>query len=332
MDHLDESSPDVVALLLDDLAPPRLGTFLRAARKQTGSTRREVARRIGTSPGDLRRYERGDTPVPTRLIPALAECYGEELTAQLVTRAPIQLDDRRIVVGTESRALESGDADEMLGHYVEIVARLRSSQPGEPIALRADDLIALSSALGQESERVEARIVDLLGCTSFEAHSLHSEMLRRKLVLPLAGIVAGLAMVSGAGIAQASTASRVPAQDSVGHVAAAHIAAGHIAAGNVVTAVVAPSPPTTVVVKPPVPAPATDAPTTDAPATNAPAADEPAAETVAPESAQASEAPAAEAGDEPAAPEQATPPAPVIAPDDTPMGIPGNETVTIIQP
>jgi transcriptional regulator with XRE-family HTH domain len=338
MDQLVESSPDVVALLLDDLAPPRLGTLLRAARKQTGSTRREVARRIGTTTADLRRYERGDSPVPTRLIPALAECYGEELTAQLATRAPIQLDDRRIVVGTESRSLESDDADEMLGKYVEIVARLRSSQPGEPIALRADDLVALSSALGQDSELVEARIVELLGCTSFEAHSLHSEMLRRKLVLPLAGIVAGLAMMSGAGIAQASTASHAPAQDSVGHVAAAHIAAGHIAAGNVVTAVVAPSPPTTVVVKPPVPTPATDAPATDAPPADAPATDAPAAdapaETVAPESAQASEAPApaAEGGDEPIAPEQATPPAPVIAPDDTPMGIPGNETVTIIQP
>jgi transcriptional regulator with XRE-family HTH domain len=322
MDQIDESSPDVVALLLDDLAPPRLGTLLRAARKQTGSTRREVARRIGASPGDLRRYERGDTPVPTRLIPALAECYGDELTAQLATRAPIQLDDRRIVVGTESRTLESDDADEMLGQYVEIVARLRSSQPGEPIALRANDLVALSSALGQDSERVEARIVDLLGCTSFEAHSLHSEMLRRKLVLPLAGIVAGLAMVSGAGVAQASTGSQVPAHESVGHVAAAHIAAGHIAAGNVVTAVVAPSP-TTVVVKPSSPTPPTDARAETVPpnetAADAPAAPDPAA-------------PAPEAADAPVAEEQATQSAPVIAPDDTPMGIPANETVTIIQP
>jgi transcriptional regulator with XRE-family HTH domain len=325
MDQLVESSPDVVALLLDDLAPPRLGTLLRAARKQTGSTRREVARRIGTTTADLRRYERGDSPVPTRLIPALAECYGEELTAQLATRAPIQLDDRRIVVGTESRSLESDDADEMLGQYVEIVARLRSSQPGEPIALRADDLVALSSALGQDSERVEARIVELLGCTSFEAHSLHSEMLRRKLVLPLAGIVAGLAMVSGAGIAHASTASPAPTHESVGQVAAAHIAAGHIAAGNVVTAVVAPSP-TTVVVKPPAPAPTTDAPAADAPVADA------MAETVAPESTPAPEAPAPETADVAVAQEQATQPAPVIAPDDTPMGIPGNESVTIIQP
>ncbi|MDQ1509427.1 MAG: Helix-turn-helix domain [Actinomycetota bacterium] len=309
MDHLDESSPGVVALLLDDLAPPRLGTLLRAARKHTGSTRREVARRVGTTPSDLRRYERGDTPVPPRLIAALAECYGEELTTQLATRAPIQLDERRLVVGTESRALESDDADELLGHYVEIVARLRSSQPGEPLALRTDDLVALSSALGQDSDRVEARIVVHLGCTPYEAHSLHSEMLRRKLVLPLAGLVAGIAMVSGAGTARASAGAQAPVSDSVSHVAAAHITAGHVAAGNVVTAVVE-VPPTTVVAKPPAPA-APETPTTEAPAP---------------------EAPTPEATDAPVVDAQATMPPPVIQPDDTPMGIPANETVTIIQP
>jgi len=308
MDHLDESSPGVVALLLDDLAPPRLGTLLRAARKHTGSTRREVAQRIGTTASDLRRYERGDTPVPPRLIAALAECYGEELTTQLATRAPIRLDERRLVVGTESRALESDDADELLGHYVDIVARLRSSQPGAPLALRTDDLVALSSALGQDSDRVEARIVDLLGCTPFEAHSLHSEMLRRKLVLPLAGLVAGIALVSGAGMAQASAGAQAPASESVGHVAAAHIAAGHVAAGNVVTAVVD-TPPTTVVVKPPAPTP--PPPTPETPTT---------------------QAPAPEVSDAPVADAQATMPPPVIQPDDTPMGIPPNETVTIIQP
>jgi transcriptional regulator with XRE-family HTH domain len=320
MDHLDESSPDVVALLLDDLAPPRLGTLLRAARKQLGATRREVAQRIGTTPGDLRRYERGDTPVPPSLIPALAECYGDELTAQLATRAPIEVDERRIVVGTESRALVSDDSDEMLGQYVAIVSRLRQSQPGEPLALRADDLVALSNALGQDADRVEARIVDLLGCTPFEAHSLHSEMLRRKLVMPLAGLVAGLTMLSGAGMAQASAGANPHAPNATGQVAAAHIAAGHIAAGHVVTAVVAPSP-TTVVVKAPVP----EAVPAVSPVAETPA---PAPIPVAAAAAAAEEAPDAT----PVADAQATTPAPVIEDDDTPMGIPPNESVTIIQP
>jgi len=324
MDPVTESSGGVVALLLDDLAPPRLGTMLRAARKERGSTRREVAQRVGATPGDLRRYERGDEPVPPSMIAALAECYGDDLTQQLATRAPIQIDSRRLVVGTEDTTLDSTDADEVLHHYVEIVSRLRQSQPGEPIALRADDLVALSTALGQDAVHVEARIVELLGCTPHEAHSLHAEMLRRKLVLPVAGLVAGIAMVTGVGIASAAPAPRAtpavhasaPSADiatadvATARIAAGHITAGHIAAGHVVTAVVAPAP-TTVVVKPPA------APTTTTPPTTPATAPATTSATGAPE-----------------APEQqpatATPPA--ITTDTTPMGIPGNETVTIIQP
>ena len=325
MNLVDESSPEVVALLLDDLAPPRLGTLLRAARKQTGSTRREVARRVGTSPSELRRYERGDAPVPPTLIAALAECYGEDLTAQFATRAPIQLDAHHLVVGTEAQALESDDSDELLRHYVEIVARLRQSQPGEPIALRADDLVALSNALGQDAEYVEARIVDLLGCTPYEAHSLHSEMLRRKLVMPIAGLVAGIAMMSGAGMTNASAGAAAPdptGQVATADIAVAHIAAGHIAAGNDVTTVDAPAP-TTVVVKPPI----TPAPTPAAPSAapvSEPPVEPPVSGPPVPEVAETSETPEAEA--------QATDAPPEIAADDTPMGIPDNETVTIISP
>jgi transcriptional regulator with XRE-family HTH domain len=309
---VDESSPDVVAVLLDDLAPPRLGTLLRAARKERGSTRREVAYRVGTTPRELRRYERGDAPVPPSLIASLAECYGEDLTAQLATRAPIELDARRLVVGAEAQSLESDDSDELLRRYVGIVNRLRQSQPGEPIGLRADDLVALSNALGRDAGHVEERIVELLGCTPHEAHSLHAEVLRRKLVLPVAGLVAGIAMVTGVGMAHASADAPAPAATdhiAAAHIAAAHIAAGHIAAGNDVTTVV-PSP-TTVVVRPPVTPPT--APTAAAPTSEPPAAE-------------------AHATDTPAAEEQTTAAPPVIAPDDTPMGIPDNETVTIIAP
>jgi len=68
-----ESQEAVVALLLDDLAPPRLGSLLRGARKRGDMTRREVAARVGTTTSQLRRYERGDAPVPARVIASLAE-------------------------------------------------------------------------------------------------------------------------------------------------------------------------------------------------------------------------------------------------------------------
>ena len=87
-----ESQEAVVALLLDDLAPPRLGSLLRGARKRGDMSRREVAARVGTTTSQLRRYERGDAPVPARVIASLAECYGSDLTAQFATRAPVRVE------------------------------------------------------------------------------------------------------------------------------------------------------------------------------------------------------------------------------------------------
>jgi transcriptional regulator with XRE-family HTH domain len=317
MQHLDESSAGVVAILLDDLAPPRLGTLLRGARRDRGLSRREVADRVGTTTSDMRRFERGDTPVPPHLVAEFAECYGSALTAQLATRAPIQVDSQRMVVGDEIATFESADGDEVLTKYVELVARLRNSQPGEPIALRTDDLVALSNAIGRHTEDVEARIVEVLGCTPREAHSLHAEMLRRKLVLPVAGLVAGLAIVTGVGVASASnppSAPTVPTTDTAVHQT---VPVSHDIPAPAPTTQA--PPPTTR----PAPRPVTQpTPTTAAPPETHTDVSEPTAPPVAPEE-RAPEEPA------PAAEPDAHP---VVTPDTTPMSIPPNETVTIIQP
>ncbi len=301
MKYVDESSAGVVAILLDDLAPPRLGTLLHGARNARGLSRREVAERVGTTPTDLRRYERADAPVPPSLVAALAECYGSALTEQLATRAPLRVDESRIAVGDEVASLETADGDEVLAKYVGLIARVRQAQPGEPIALRADDLVALSTAIGRDSDDIEARIVEVLGCTPREAKSLHAEVLRRKLVLPVAGFVAGLAIVGGVGVASASNAP--PAHQPTRAAETVELVA------PVSHEVVAPS----------------TTPTTAAPTTTTPAAhvDEPDDVTSAPEP----------PAPEPPASEEAAPDAhPVITPDTTPMSIPPHETVTIIQP
>ena len=311
MTFTEESSAGVVALLLDDIAPPRLGTLLRAARKQRSLTRREVASRVDTTPGALRRYERGDAPVPPSLVAQLAECYGEDLAAQFATRAPVHLGSQSIVVGHEVERLDSADSDEVLGTYVALVARLRGSKPGAPIALRADDVVALSSALGQATDHVEERIVELLGCTPLEARSLHAEMLRRKLVVPVAGLVTGLAVVTGVGmgVAGASTDANTP------HAAAV-----------AVTQVIAP--PTTVA--PETIAPKAVAPTPPAPAI--PTAPAVTPTTTAAPAADPAPAPAPAPTTEAVAPAATPIPRPVITPDTTPMSVPPHEKVTIIQP
>jgi len=335
-----ESSEDVVALLLDDLAPPRLGTLLKSARKHGSLSRREVAGRVGTTAAELRSYERGDTPVPARVIAALAECYGAALTAQLATRVPLSVSPNQIVAGPDVASLEIDVDDDVLTQYAHLLQRVRHAQPGDPIALRAGDLVALSCALGHDTDHIEARIVELLGCTHREARSLHAEIVRRKLVVPVAGLVTGLAVVTGVGVAAAAT--------SPSHPTHAHHTASQPTATSAPTttptttraaAVAAPSttdvpapsvasssPTTTGPTEPatrPDVAPTTEAPTAEAPTTEAPTTEAPTTE--APSTDTASTANGARPASSPV-------PHPVITTDTTPMSIPSHETVTIIQP
>jgi len=320
-----EASEGVVALLLDDLAPPRLGTFLKGARKQRSLTRREVAGRVGTTSAELRQYERGDVAVPAHVIAALAECYGPALTAQFATRVPLIVDADRIVAGADVAPLDV-EGDE-LERYAQLVQRVRHAQPGDPIALRAADLVALSRALGHDSDHIEARIVELLGCTQREARSLHREIVRRKLVVPVAGLVTGLAVVTGVGVAAATTGPNRPdpsppaATQPAGPIGPAQ----GVAAPSGTGATGAPDVPTTVAgsasrttAAPSEPAAAHDVapsetPTTEPATTDAPAPSDP----------PSSDSPAA-------APVPV--PHPVITTDTTPMSIPAHESVTIIQP
>jgi len=190
---------DIVALLLDDDLPPdRLGEMLRSARKRRGWKRRAVAHRVGISRDELKAYEDGRHHVPADVCARLAECYGDDLTAHVPLRVPVQVEQRWMVAGDAARALPARSDEEVLRTYVELLVRLRGAKPGQPLALRGSDLAALAAALGEEPAAVEARIVQLLGCSREEAARLRSELLRRKVILPVAGLAAGVAVLAGA--------------------------------------------------------------------------------------------------------------------------------------
>jgi transcriptional regulator with XRE-family HTH domain len=195
---------EVVALLLDDAMPPeRLGALLRSARKRRGMTRKQAAAAAGTTPGKLRGYERGDKTVPAGVCAQLAECYGEDLTAHVPLRMPLQLADRQLQIG-DSRHPVGPHPHDVLADYVDIVHRLRDSEPGDPLALRSADIVALAGALGVDRDEIETRIADVLGCTRAEARRLHGELLRRKVILPVAGLAAGMAAFAGVAYASHS--------------------------------------------------------------------------------------------------------------------------------
>ena len=214
MNPAEASATDVV-ISLHDISPPRVGALLLAARKQRSLTRRRVARRIGAHASDVRDSERGHAPVPHSLLESLHACYGKDLTEQFATRAPIELDGHRLVVATEEVVLQSNDTDEVLNAYLDMVARLRHAKRGEPIALRADDLVSLSTVLGMTREQVEARIEELCDSAERRARFLYVARPRRNGGLPVVGLFAGLAVVAGVGCSGSSTSAPPAARPPV---------------------------------------------------------------------------------------------------------------------
>ncbi len=195
---------EVVALLLDDAMPPeRLGALLRAARKRRGLKRKAAATAAGTTAAKLRRYEQGDEAVPADVCARLAECYGDDLTAHVPLRVPPQVDGTTLAVGEIERTV-GPDVDDVIAGYIDIVRRLRNTGPGDPLALRTVDIVALAGALGRDRDVMEQRIAEVLGCSRTEARRLHGELLRRKVILPVAGLAAGMAVFAGVAYAAQS--------------------------------------------------------------------------------------------------------------------------------
>src|SRR4051812_27543 len=199
---------EVVALLLDDAMPPeRLGALLRAARKRSGLKRKQAATAAGTTASELRAYERGDNSVPADVCARLAECYGDDLTAHVPLRVPPRVENDTLAIGNIERAV-GADADSIITGYIDIVRRLRNTGPGDPLALRTVDIVALAGALGRDREVMEQRISEVLGCSRKEARRLHGELLRRKVILPVASLAAGMTVF--AGVAHATQSPPAP--------------------------------------------------------------------------------------------------------------------------
>ncbi len=304
---------EIVALLLDDAMPrERLGMLLHAARKRSGLKRRHAAAAAGTTAAMLRRYERGEAHVPADVCALLAECYGDDLTAHVPLRVPPQIDDGSLAIGAQARRVGSAPGDVIAG-YVDIVHRLRSTEPGDPLALRSADIIALAGALGQDRDTIEQRIAEVLGCSPTEARRLHGELLRRKVILPVAGLAAGMAAFAGVAYAAQSptpTGAQIETRSIV----------------DTAPATVAATTPTTEA-RPVVSTPTTSAPTPSTTVTTPPA---PATHVVPPSSPPTTAAPLTDATVPPAdVPATVAPPQP--DPNDPPVSVlPGETPITII--
>jgi hypothetical protein len=270
--------------------------------------RHEAATRLGVSEGLLVAWERGTERVTDDGAAALVDLYGERLTALVPVREPVSVDLGRIAVGSKIKVLASTAHDDVLAAYVELLRAVREAKPGTAVALRTSDLEVLATTIGTEVDDVEARIVELLRCTRTEARTLHDELRRRKLLVPVAGLALGAVAITGV---VAAAPGHAPAPTAVHTAPVAH---------TTTTTTSTPSTPTTVAPEPH----DTTAPTPTTPTSAAPPVT---TTTMAPLPPPVTAPPTTAA---PAVPAATAANAPDV--DDPPVGIPEGETPTIVQP
>ena len=106
----------------------------------------------------------------------------------LPNRPPVKVsaDLSMLAVGDSIRYLRSPvDDDELLREYLAMIYELRNLPPGSKIPLRERDLMSLADALGGSPEKIEERLVDLIGMSRQEASRL------RQMIMPPQALPAG---------------------------------------------------------------------------------------------------------------------------------------------
>ena len=108
-------------------------------------------------------------------------------------------DRRSTTVAVDGTAVtmagRHADDGDLLQSYSNVLRAVRGARRGEPMGLRADDVAALALAIGADGHDIEIRIQALLGCTPAEAQIVHRELLRRRLLTPVAALAVGAAFV-----------------------------------------------------------------------------------------------------------------------------------------
>jgi transcriptional regulator with XRE-family HTH domain len=185
----------------DEISSRRLGAALREARVTAGLSRRETAARAGCTTGQLRAFERGEAQPDDAQMERLALACSRPGGGLVPTRddTPVALEDGRLRVGGSSAPLRSDDppTDEVLRSYLGVVYGIRDSKPGTRIPLRDRDLDALATALGDDPEVVETRLVELMDVTREEAAAMRGALIRRRVLLPAASIALAAGVIAG---------------------------------------------------------------------------------------------------------------------------------------
>jgi hypothetical protein len=187
------------------LVPPvRLGRILHDARQAHGETLPELVRRSGLAYDEswFADLEAGRVLLDEALVRWAGALYGVSSSEIVPARSQlvIDLDEGMISAGGRATALastgEAGSVDAVLANYLALVYLLRDLPPGTPIPLREVDLTVLSQALQRDRRDLRTSLGRLISADG-AALARRSESLRRRLIVPVAGILVGLTAVGG---------------------------------------------------------------------------------------------------------------------------------------
>lgn len=202
------------------IPPRRLGALLSDARAAKGFTLEDLAQKSGGrfTLAALSSIERGSRDVSDEDARKLASIYELEATALVPPRSKLIVDLGEGLLTVDDRSLRIGRStpsrDEVLARYLTMVYSMRRLEPGAPLVLRVDDLDVLGRALRVGSTTLEADLESLMAHPEAML-GWRSRLLKRRVLIPAAGImvallgVGALVLVQGPQTADAGTGTPV---------------------------------------------------------------------------------------------------------------------------
>ena len=195
------------------------GHALRRTRELAGLSDRAAARALGVRRSTLRDWEADRSAPGPEMVELAALVYGHGAEDIWAERTPL-LDPEQpgvLVVGSERVLVwpdgTAGAVDnrDVIARYLAAVRRQRGVDDRDEIALRSDDLGALSMVLDLDDDQLQQILMDLLDLTPAGAQWAIRSMLVGGLVAMVATGAIGSGLLAPSASADTSTDARPPA-------------------------------------------------------------------------------------------------------------------------
>jgi transcriptional regulator with XRE-family HTH domain len=174
--------------------------LLRDAREANGQTLSFLVRRSGLAFDEawLDAVENGTHELDEPLVRWLAELYGVGAGELVPARSEliIDLDEASVAAGGLRVPLERLDTEHLLTNYLALVHLLRGVPAEVPVVLRDADVNVLAHALHRNRLDVQSEL-ERLASVAVRTGDARARTFRRRVVVPLAGILVGLTSLGG---------------------------------------------------------------------------------------------------------------------------------------